>query len=124
MMNPYLQVAIGGATGAVMRFAVTRLMPWHGPHFPVATLTVNVLGSLAMGVLAASLAHRFGNQFAPMLLTGLLGGFTTFSAFSLDALTLYERGQHLGAAIYVLASVTLSLVAVIAGLAAGRGLFA
>ena len=119
-MNPYLQVAIGGAIGATCRFALYRLMPlaWQ------ATLLVNVLGSFAMGLLAAAFAHRFGNGWAPLLLTGVLGGFTTFSAFSLDVVTLWERGQGAGAFAYVGASVLLSLAAVVAGLALGRGIWA
>ncbi len=124
MMNPFLQVAIGGAIGSVARYGVSRIMPLHGPGFPVATLAVNLSGSFVMGLLAALLAHRGGQHWAPFLLTGILGGYTTFSAFSLDALTLWERGQGMGAAVYVLASVMLSLLAVVAGLAFGRGLFA
>ncbi|MEE2859315.1 MAG: fluoride efflux transporter CrcB [Paracoccus sp. (in: a-proteobacteria)] len=124
MMNPFLQVAIGGAAGATARYAVYRAIAWHGPGFPIATGVVNVLGSFAMGVLAMALAMRLGNHYAPLLLTGVLGGFTTFSAFSLDALTLWERGQIWGMATYVLASVVLSLAAVVAGLALGRGIWA
>ncbi|MDO5613601.1 MAG: fluoride efflux transporter CrcB [Paracoccus sp. (in: a-proteobacteria)] len=122
MMNPFLQVAIGGAVGSVARYSVGRLVGAGG--LPLATLIVNVLGSFAMGLLAAALAHRGGSDHAPLLLTGFLGGFTTFSAFSLDTLTLIERGQGVAAAGYVAASVGLSLVAVIGGLALGRGLFA
>lgn len=124
MMNPVIQVALGGAVGATARFAVYRALPWHGPGFPVATAAVNILGSFAMGFLAALLAHRWGNDYAPLLLTGILGGFTTFSAYSLDALTLWERGQITMAMVYIVASVVLSLVAVFAGLAIGRGSFA
>ncbi|MCT4333431.1 fluoride efflux transporter CrcB [Paracoccus sp. YLB-12] len=124
MMNPFFQVAIGGAMGATARYAVYRAIAWHGPGFPVATGVVNVVGSFAMGVLAAFMAYRWNNHFAPLLLTGLLGGFTTFSAFSLDALTLWERGQHVGAAVYIIASVLLSIAAVVAGMALGRGLWA
>ena len=124
MMNPFLQVAIGGAVGATARFAVYRAIGWHGPGFPVATAVVNVLGSFAMGLLAVALTQRWGSQFAPLLLAGVLGGFTTFSAFSLDALTLWERGQVWGTGIYVVGSVLVSLIAVIAGLAVGRGIWA
>ena len=122
MMNPYLQVAIGGALGSVARYGVYRLMPGQG--FPAATMIVNISGSLVMGLLAALLAHRGGQHYAPLLLTGILGGYTTFSAFSLDALTLWERGQGAGAVLYITGSVLLSLVAVLAGLAIGRGIFA
>ena len=124
MMNPFLQVALGGAIGATARYGVYRAIAWHGPGFPIATGAVNVLGSFAMGVLAALMAHRWGNAYAPLLLTGVLGGFTTFSAFSLDALTLWERGQAAGAATYVVASVVLSIAAVVAGIVVGRGLWA
>lgn len=124
MMNPFIQVAIGGALGATARYAVYRAIVWHGPGFPVATAVVNVVGSFIMGLLAMALAHRWGNAYAPFLLTGILGGFTTFSAFSLDALTLWERGNSAGALIYIVASVVLSLVAVVAGIVVGRGLFA
>lgn len=124
MMNPFLQVALGGAMGATARYGVYRAIAHHGPGFPIATGVVNVTGSLAMGLLATLLAHRIGNAYAPMLLTGVLGGFTTFSAFSLDALTLWESGQGMGAAIYIIATVVLSLAAVLAGIALGRGLWA
>ncbi|WEF25108.1 fluoride efflux transporter CrcB [Paracoccus sp. S3-43] len=120
MMNPYLQVAIGGAIGSVARLGVYRAMPVQG--FPLATLAVNVAGSLIMGLLASVLAVR-GGAWAPFLLTGVLGGFTTFSAFSLDALTLWEGGQGASAALYVAGSVLLSLLAVLAGLMIGRGIF-
>ncbi|WP_207101235.1 fluoride efflux transporter FluC [Paracoccus shandongensis] len=121
MMNPYLQVAIGGAIGSVARLGLYRAMPAGG--FPLATFAVNVGGSLVMGLLAALLAGR-GAAWAPLLLTGILGGFTTFSAFSLDTLTLWERGQGVLAAIYVGGSVLLSLAAVFAGMTIGRGIFA
>jgi len=94
MILTLAQVALGGALGASARYltglGAVRLM---GHGFPYGTLTVNVVGSFLMGVLVVSLTHMGGNRFAPFLMTGLLGGFTTFSAFSLDAATLYERGQ-------------------------------
>jgi CrcB protein len=125
MTGPLLQVALGGALGASLRYltgvATLRLM---GPGFPWGTLTVNVLGSFAMGVLVVTLAHLGGNRFAPLLMTGLLGGFTTFSAFSLDAVTLYERGEVALAGGYVAASVVLSLAALFAGLLVARSLVA
>lgn len=122
-MIPYLQVALGGALGAMLRFGVARNMPGHGPGLPVATLTVNVLGCLALGLVSALIAGRGGHAWAPFLTTGVLGGFTTFSAFSLDALTLWQRGHAGLAAGYVAGSVGLSLLAAAAGLALGRGLF-
>ena len=120
MMNPFLQVALGGAAGSVARYGVNRAAAAAlGPGFPVATLAVNVVGSFAMGLLVAALALR-DNAYAPLLMTGLLGGFTTFSAFSLDAVTLWERGQQGIAAVYVTASVALSLAAMALGLTLGR----
>ena len=84
---------------------------------------VNVAGSFLMGALVGVLAHMGGTRPAPFLMTGVLGGFTTFSAFSLDALTLWERGQAGQASAYVLGSVALSLVAIMAGLALMRGVY-
>ena len=72
-MNPFLQVAIGGAIGATARYAVYRAVPLHGPGLPIATGLVNVLGSLVMGLLAAFMAHRWNNAYAPLLLTGVAG---------------------------------------------------
>lgn len=117
------QVALGGAMGATGRYLTGVLtLRLFGPGFPVGTLTVNVLGSFAMGVLVVVLARKGGTHLAPLFMTGLLGGFTTFSAFSLDAVTIYERGQVGLAAVYVLASVLLSLAALGLGLMAARTL--
>ncbi len=116
-MTPLLQVALGGALGASARFlagnAITRQL---GHGFPAGTLVVNVVGSFLMGVLVVVLARKGVQGAAPFLMTGLLGGFTTFSAFSLDAITLVERGQLASASLYVIGSVIMSLVAVFAGL--------
>ena len=102
MLLTVAKVALGGAIGASLRYltgvATLRLM---GPGFPWGTLTVNVVGSLAMGLFAAFVAHRGGQAWAPFVMTGVLGGFTTFSAFSLDAVTLFERGQFGTAALYL-----------------------
>ena len=124
MTHNFLQVALGGAIGASARYGVNILAGRIVHGFPLGTLTVNILGCLAMGLLAAFLALRGGQHLAPLLLTGVLGGFTTFSAFSLDTLTLWERGATGTALAYVAASVLLSLAAVTAGLALGRGIFA
>lgn len=124
MMNPYLQVALGGAIGATCRFAVYRAVPLHWAGYGLATAFVNVAGSFLMGLLAALLAHRIGNAWAPLLLTGVLGGFTTFSAFSLDVMSMWERGQAMVALLYISGSVILSVAAVLAGLTIGRGLWA
>lgn len=124
LMTPLIQTALGGALGASLRYLTGKLaIRVMGPGFPWGTLTVNVLGSFLMGVLVVALAEKGGNRFAPLLMTGFLGGFTTFSAFSLDAVTLMERGQHVVALSYVLASVLVSIVALMAGLAVSRGAF-
>ena len=122
-MTPLLQVALGGAIGASARYltniTATRVM---GHGYPWGTLAVNVLGSFLMGVLVVVLAKKGGNAYAPLLMTGLLGGFTTFSAYSLDAFTLFERGQLGAAAGYVLASVVLSILAIVAGILLTRSM--
>ena len=85
---------------------------------------MNVIGSFAMGVLVVVLAHYHATRFAPLLMTGMLGGFTTFSAFSLDAVTLFQRGALGTAALYVGASVALALFGMVLGMIAARGYFA
>ncbi|WP_238365577.1 fluoride efflux transporter CrcB [Mesobacterium pallidum] len=120
-----IYVALGGALGATARYltglAAVRVM---GHGFPYGTLTVNVVGSFLMGGIVVLLGHFGANRYAPFLMTGLLGGFTTFSAFSLDAITLYERGAVGLAATYVTASVVLSLAALFAGLILARSVIA
>ncbi|EPX86904.1 fluoride efflux transporter CrcB [Salipiger mucosus] len=112
-----LQVAVGGALGASSRYlagvGMTRLM---GRDFPWGTLTVNILGSFMMGVLVVVMAHFSANRLSPLLAVGFLGGFTTFSSFSLDVATLYERGAMTQAAGYVAVSVVVSILALFAGL--------
>lgn len=116
MINHMIQVALGGAAGAVSRYLVGQgMLRLIGPGFPWATLTVNVLGSFTMGALISWFALRGGGWFAPLLTVGFLGGFTTFSSFSLDALVLYERGQAGVALIYVSGTVVACLAAVFAG---------
>ena len=117
MIWTLLQVAFGGAIGSMLRFATVTAI-----GAPLATFLVNVAGSFAMGVLFVLLAGR--TPLSPLLMTGVLGGFTTFSAFSLDALKLWQSGQTLQALLYVLASVILSILAVALGAALARGAFA
>jgi CrcB protein len=107
-------IALGGALGSVLRYLMVSAIgaPW-------GTAAVNVLGSFAIGALFVLLDARTGWQL--FLMTGLLGGFTTFSAFSLDTVKLVEAGQPFQAGIYVLASVVLSLIAVALGVALARG---
>lgn len=112
MLTTLAQVALGGAIGASGRYltgvAAIRLM---GPGFPWGTLAVNVIGSFAMGVIVVALGHLSANRFAPLLMTGVLGGFTTFSSFSMEFWTLFERGQMAQAAAYVSASVIIGIAA-------------
>lgn len=119
----YLIVFVGGGLGAALRHGVNlaTARAW-GIAFPYGTLTVNVVGSLAMGALAAYFAFRgdASQHWRLFLTTGILGGFTTFSAFSLDAALLYERGEAGLAALYVVASVALSIAGLFAGLALVR----
>lgn len=117
----FLGAGVGGAIRHGISVATARLLP--GVTFPVATLFINVLGSFLMGIIAESFVLRGsgGHPLRLFLTTGMLGGFTTFSTFSLDAITLYERGEIGTAAIYVLASVAASLIGLLAALALVRG---
>jgi CrcB protein len=126
-MNGYLLVFLGAGIGGAVRHGVNLASARaFGPGFPWGTLGVNVIGSFAMGLLAGYLAHRTSAEWTHpgrlLLGTGLLGGFTTFSAFTLDAMVLWERGQGGLAAAYVLASVLLSVGGLVGGLALVRGL--
>lgn len=125
MLNVLL-VALGGAAGSVARYLTGVIaLRIAGPGFPWATLFVNITGSFAIGLLAELFARRFASspEIRLLLITGILGGFTTFSAFSLDAAVLHGRGEMLAFALYIAASVGLSMVAVFSGLALGRSLF-
>ncbi len=118
-----VNVALGGAAGAVLRYQLGRTMTrFIGPQamtaFPWATLTVNVLGGFAMGLLAGYLARSgaSGEQWRLLIGVGLLGGFTTFSSFSLELMLLIERGQPAAALSYALISVIASLAGLYLGL--------
>lgn len=123
-MNAYLLVGLGGAVGSMARYGVGRMVPITG--FPFATLIVNIVGSFLMGVLIAILSRitvEWSHEARLLLAVGVLGGFTTFSAFSLDAMTLIERGQWGLAIGYILASVLVSIGALAIGLWIARGVF-
>jgi CrcB protein len=116
-------VALGGATGSVLRYLVGALLLRPGPVIPWSTLAVNVVGSLALGFLARYFAPPHGSQTLFLALTvGLCGGFTTFSTFSLDMFTLVERGALGRALLYALASVALSYGALVIGYQVARTL--
>jgi len=125
-MKTVLMVALGGATGAVARYLVgvgaTRFI---GAGFPWGTLIVNIVGSFIMGALIAALALRYSvsNEMRAFLAVGILGGFTTFSAFSLDFAVLMERKDFGLAMLYLGSSVGLSILALFAGLSVARTVF-
>jgi len=121
----YLIVFLGGGLGAAVRhginLGIARLL---GTGFPYATLLINVTGSVIMGLAAAYFAFKgdASQHWRLFLTTGILGGYTTFSTFSLDVATLYERGDVGLAALYVLLSVTISIAGLFAGFAVVRSL--
>ncbi|NOR61169.1 MAG: fluoride efflux transporter CrcB [Rhodobacteraceae bacterium] len=125
-MPVILQVALGGAIGASLRYASNGMaLRLLGSGFPYGTMLVNILGSFLMGLAAFYMLERMDGsfaRFAPFILTGVLGGFTTFSAFSLDAVFLIERSRYLAAAIYMGGSVALAMLALIVGMALARSL--
>jgi CrcB protein len=119
----YLVVFLGGGLGAALRHAVNVVAArWFGLGFPVGTLAVNVTGSIIMGLLAGYFAFKGGpsQSWRLFMTTGILGGYTTFSAFSLDVALLYERGEVILAVAYVVASVLLAVGGLFAGLALVR----
>ena len=125
-MPVLLQVAIGGAIGASARYlSGAAILRAFGSGFPYGTMFVNIVGSFLMGLLAFYLLERMDGSFAkyaPFLMTGVLGGFTTFSAYSLDALYLMERGRYAAAGFYMGGSVVLAIAALFAGIALARGI--
>jgi fluoride exporter len=121
----FLIVFLGGGLGSALRHGINIVAARaFGTEFPYGTLIINVLGSLAMGLIVEYFALKTGlsQRMRLFLTTGILGGFTTFSTFSLETALLYERGATLGAAIYVVASVVLAIAALFAGLMIVRAL--
>ena len=125
-MSAWLLVAVGGAIGSVLRYGLGRWL-MHGapvPAFPYGTLAVNLLGCLAIGLVAEFLLLQriLAPQPRLLLQTGILGGFTTFSAFGLETVLMLRREQWLAVAIYVSTSVLGGLLAVWLGMKAADGL--
>ena len=124
-LNAFLIVFLGGGIGAALRHGVNtwfgRLM---GHEFPVGIMAINITGSILMGLAAGYFTFRSGEAWSQsarlFITTGVLGGYTTFSAFSLDAMLLYERGEIATAVFYVVGSVALSIIGLAFGLAAVR----
>ena len=124
-MNPYLLVAVGGALGSVARYGTGVLVgkAWTA-SFPLATMLINIAGSLAMGLFIGWLARTTPSWQADARLfvaVGIFGGFTTFSSFSLDTISMLERGEIGPALLYVLASVAIGIGALYGGLVVMRG---
>ena len=121
----YLLVFVGGGLGATLRHAVNMMCARaFGTHFPFGTFIINISGSIVMGLIAGYLAFK-GHAAQPwrlFVMTGILGGYTTFSAFSLDTALLYERGEIGLAVLYVVGSVVLAIAGLFAGLALVRHL--
>lgn len=123
MVGGYLVVFVGGGLGAALRHAVNRAsLAYFGPGLPYGTLLVNVLGGFLLGVVCELFLMKGGGsqEFRLFLTTGVLGGFTTFSAFSLDAALMWQRGDYAALAFYIGASVLLSVAALFVGMAAVR----
>jgi len=121
----YLLVFVGGGLGASLRHAVNVLCARGlGTAFPWGTFIINITGSTVMGLIAGYLAFKgeASQAWRLFLMTGILGGYTTFSAFSLDAMLLYERSEVALALFYVLGSVVFSILGLFAGLALVRHL--
>lgn len=126
-MNTLFLVAAGGATGASLRHLLSGLIQRRiAPDWPMATFAINVSGSLLIGVLAGWLAFRGegGAHWRALLGTGVLGGYTTFSSYSLETALMIEKGRYGEAAAYSLGSVALGLIGVFAGLWLARKAFA
>ena len=124
-VKSYLLVFIGGGLGSTLRHVVNIVCPrLFGTNFPYHTFIINITGSTIMGLIAGYLAFKgdAAQSWRLFLMTGILGGYTTFSAFSLDAAVLYERGEIALALLYVLGSVVLSILGLFAGLALVRHL--
>ena len=123
MGGGYLIVFIGGGLGAALRHGVNRASLFYfGPDFPYGTLLVNVLGAFLMGALAELFLVKGGGsqEFRLFLTTGVLGGFTTFSAFSLDAALMWQRSDYTALGLYIAASVFLSIGALFVGMTVVR----
>ena len=118
-MSTYIAIAFGGALGAVSRYWLHSVVQrFNDSGFPLGTFAVNVLGSFLIGIFFVLLAEKaqIAEQWRPVIVVGFLGGLTTFSTFSLDALLLFEQGHYNTALFYIISSVALCLIAAFAGM--------
>jgi len=112
-MNPILIVGLGGAADSMLRFVIQR---WLNANFPLGTLVVNLAGCLLIGIISAiAVKNHWIPAYRTLLMTGFCGGFTTFSAFTLESVSLLETGRYLPFTIYIFSSVVLGLLATFAG---------
>ncbi len=124
-MQMIVMIGLGGALGAIARHLMTyRVAQFFGSSFPYGTLSVNILGSFIMGLVVPYLAERFqlSPEFRGFLVFGVLGGFTTFSAFSLEVSLLIEKNNLSSAALYSLSSVLLAVGALFVGIWVGKAM--
>jgi fluoride exporter len=122
-MNAYLLVGIGGALGAMARYWAGTVIGSLANGFPASTFLINIVGSIAMGLLIGFLARttpQYQNEIRLFVAVGIFGGFTTFSSFSLDAITLIERGDYMLATLYIVGSVLFAVAGLMMGLWAMR----
>ncbi|MEQ1553910.1 MAG: fluoride efflux transporter CrcB [Ferruginibacter sp.] len=115
MLKNILLVGLGGSIGAMLRYIITLLLKVQ--NFPYQTLLVNIIGSLVIGLVFGLSAknHNFPESLKLFLATGICGGFTTFSAFSIENMNMLKQGNYLLAILYIFASITLCIIAVFAG---------
>lgn len=122
-MSTYIAIAFGGALGAISRYWLhSAVQRFNDSGFPLGTFAVNVLGSFLIGIFFVLLAEKakIAEQWRPVIVVGFLGGLTTFSTFSLDALLLFEQGHYNTALFYIISSVALCLIAAFAGMQISR----
>ena len=110
MIKNLLLVALGSAVGGALRYVVSLMMRWNGNGFPWATFAVNLVGCLVIGLLAGFLSRHSSENLSLLLVTGLCGGFTTFSTFSRESLALIQQGQWCTVVLYVAGSVVLGVL--------------
>jgi len=123
MIQTLAFIGVGGALGAMLRYVVVLASSRvFGVGFPYGTMTVNIVGSIIMGMVVAHTMHEasLSDEMRALIITGFLGGFTTFSAFSLDVVSLFERGDNMAVVGYIMGSIILSVVGLMLGMSVVR----